>query len=46
MDENIRFIHTQVEMAKRMNVVAIPSALIRGKVDEDVIILMDRLKLV
>lgn len=32
MDENIRSIQSQVEIAKRMNVVAIPSALIHGKV--------------
>ena len=32
MDENIRTIQSQVEIAKRLNVVAIPSALINGKV--------------
>lgn len=32
MDENIRSIQSQVEIAKRLNVVAIPSALIRGRV--------------
>ena len=32
MDENIRSIQSQVEIAKRLNVVAIPSALIHGRV--------------
>lgn len=32
MDENIQFIKSQIEIAKRMNVVAVPSALIHGKV--------------
>ena len=32
MEENIQFVRSQVDMAKRMNVVAVPSALIHGKV--------------
>ena len=33
MEENVQFVRSQIDMAKRMNVVAIPSALIHGKVD-------------
>lgn len=32
MEENVQFVRSQIDMAKRMNVVAVPSALIHGKV--------------
>lgn len=33
MEENVQFVRSQIDMAKRMNVVAIPSALVHGKVN-------------
>lgn len=32
MEENVQFVRSQIDMAKRMNVIAIPSALVHGKV--------------
>ena len=33
MEENVQFVRSQIDMAKRMNVIAIPSALVHGKVN-------------